>query len=214
MILSEVFLKDLKDTLFPYPDRPQTKVYSTEKKRLFEEKWGIVTPDGNSIEECIESMKRLLSEKDTPIEAIFIDGPPVQIVLPDPQVNTSDGKILLDYGFPIKDNILSVNINLTYNTEDIVAEIRSMVNTFRPHSGERGKNIKKVDMWEVYKLSKTKHMTPIEIAHKLSGIAGSTSYEPELEKYLKAVDYALMKTSAIIAQLEQLASEVTSPPKG
>ena len=205
LIRSEIFLKDLKETLFPH--------CSFKKQTAFQKKWGIPFPRGNSVEECLEFMQRPF-EEGLPPELLFNEFTSVQIVLPDPHVTIErqtgrgvPGKILMDYGSPIRDNTIHLAINLRCNLTDILSDVKSIIKRVRPSQDNLAKRQKplkvlKVSMWDVYNLHTKSKLKPVEIARKLSGIDSNPSYEPKLARYLKAVQYALQRTSAIIKQSE------------
>lgn len=197
MIHSEIFRKDLRDTLFPFPDRPQERKPSWKKIRRFEERWGIPVPKGNSVEECIEFMQRL------PLEAIFND-PPAKIVQPNPQTRIEHG-IFMDYGVPIKDNILHLDIDMTANTDAILRDVKEIVGAYKRalEQSDSRDGKPEINIWDVYRMHNKESLSFSDIARRLSGRNGNPSTDAKLMSYYKRVKYAYNKASKIIDQIEK-----------
>ena len=200
------------------------KKYSPQKRITVEKKWGIIFPDGDSVEECLEFMQRPFEEGLSP-ETALNDPPIVSIVLPKPQVTIKRPSvpgerrsILMDYGNPLRDNrflTLEIDLMQNINTDLILQKVEDTIRSFRKHvektKARRGAT--ELDIWQIHDMVKKKNLKISEIARNLAGRKGTPKKDSILLSKKKATQYSFTKACNIIRALEREAHERASVEK-
>lgn len=212
------FLEDLKTTIYPFPNKPNTKGFSIQKERDFYNRYGITLPPNYSyqtLEQCVEIIRknvvdigfetewsvRLLPVEDA--KFIAVDGH-------DRKRSLARGKIFEYNKHPfIRDGkYISVEIDLT-------KDITELENTFKNIIRGLAKNVKKsnqrttsprslpngVTIWSIYNQHEINGLSLSEIARNLSGIKGAPQRDPQLQACYKSVIYAYKKAQQIIVAI-------------
>lgn len=220
LIRNNLFLRDLKKTIYPFPNKPNTKGFSIQQERDFYNKYKITLPPSysyQSFNQCLKLIRqnvadigfeddftvRTIPVKDAKLIAV---GEPEKLHKERIKEHPHMRQRTFEYNkhpFIRDGKYISLEIDLTKDINVIVNKVKDMVSFFN-------RRVKKsklrataprslpVDIWEVHDLHKMKSLNFSEIAQFLSDIKDAPQHNPKLLACYKAVKYAYKKAEQII----------------
>lgn len=209
------FLEDLKTTIYPFQNKPDTKGFSIQKEKAFYNRYGITLPPNDSyqtLDQCVEIIRKNVVdigfEAEWSVRLLPVEDAKFIAVDGHDRKRSLVRKEIWEYNkhpFIRDGKYISVEIDLTKDKTEIENRFKNIIRGF-------AKNVKKsnqrttsprslpngVTIWDIYNQHKINGLSLREIARNLSGEKGSPQYNPLLCSCYKSVIYAYKKAQQII----------------
>lgn len=218
LIRNKQFLEDLKKTIFSFKNKPEQKGFHIRNINTLEKKYKITIPPSifyNALGECIEEIKNyytLYSENEEAVRPIPTEDSNLQNIEVTnnvrkklfPKAGKRDRVLISEskkHPFIKDGRYLTLKIDLTKKKKDIMRGVERYVELLsKIVEKPEGKKSKKLicSPWDVYDMHNKDKLRFSQIARKLSGEGGSTSYVYNLKLWYKKVKRAYNRASQII----------------